>query len=112
MVRQPLSSPVRFALTPEGDVFVSESSQRRVLLIDRATLDVVGEIPIRGQPVGIAWAGDALLVGNATTGRVETYARHGGGWGPRGRSPAPPSACSGRARGRHRGSIRARGIPA
>lgn len=92
--RQPLSSPVRVALDPEGRVFVSEFSQRRVLLLDGVTLDVVDEIPIRGQPVGIAWAGNRLLVGNATTGNVETYARRRGEWKRRGRfrggkSPAP-----------------------
>lgn len=88
-----VSSRVRIELTPEGEVFVSESSQRRVLLLDGVTLDVVDEIPILGQPLGIAWAGGALLVGNATTGNVETYARDGGRWAQRGR--APGATCNG-----------------
>lgn len=78
---QPLGSPIRLALDPAGNVAVSEGSWSRISLLDRASLDTIETISVDGRPLGIAFDGDRLLVGNDTTGNVDIFVRNrNGAW--------------------------------
>lgn len=83
---QPLGSPIRLALDPAGIIAVSEGTQSRVSLLDRTSLRTIETISVGGRPLGVAFDGDRLLVGNDTTGNVDIYGRNRkGAWKLRGR---------------------------
>jgi hypothetical protein len=70
-----LSTPFRLALGPQGEVAVSEPGRDRIAILDWASLTVVETIDIGGEPMGVAFNGDELLVGNNVKSKVEIYRR-------------------------------------
>jgi DNA-binding beta-propeller fold protein YncE len=68
-----LVSPTRLAAGPDGRLYVSDYASRRVVTLDLATLTPVAEFTIDGKPVGLAFDGTRLYVGNETTQAVEVY---------------------------------------
>jgi DNA-binding beta-propeller fold protein YncE len=67
------TSPARIAFNGNGDLLVTDYMFGQVLTMAQDTMDVIGEIDVNGRPLGIAWAGDLIYVGNSTTGQVEVY---------------------------------------
>jgi DNA-binding beta-propeller fold protein YncE len=84
---EPLGAVTRLALTAEGDVLVSDYRNQRVLVLDGNDLEQVKDvIAIAGRPLGLAWNGDRLYVGNDTTGNIEVYRKdQQGKWKAQGR---------------------------
>lgn len=103
----PADALTRLTLTPAGEVLVSDYRNRRILVLDAATLAPAEEIAIDGRPLGVAWIGGRLYVGNDTTSSVEVYERDGKGrWKARrglaprkGTAPRPTDIAGDPARG-------------
>jgi DNA-binding beta-propeller fold protein YncE len=63
-----------------------------VVLLDGKTLAAKGEIEIDGNPLGVAWGGDVLYVGNDSTAAVDIYApQRNGRWKVSGSLGGPSS---------------------
>lgn len=73
-------SPVRVALTPRGDLMVSDSRLHLIATVDPTTLQPSGALEVRGMPLGIGMLGGRVFVGNATTQRIEVYNQRGRFW--------------------------------
>ncbi len=75
-----LQGPMRLALVPNGDVVVSDTRGRKVILLSGPKLKVKSSFAIKhparddpDRPFGVAWGAGRLFVGNDTTGDVEVY---------------------------------------
>ncbi len=79
-LRDSIQSPVRIALTPAGNLLVSDSRRQMILDIDAGTLQPRRAMDVRGTPVAVAMSGSRILVGNATSKQVEVYNARGQFW--------------------------------
>ncbi len=75
-----LRSPVRIALTPAGNLLVSDSRLHMILDIDGGTLQPRSTMPVDGTPLAVAISGGRIFVGNATSRQVEVYNATGRFW--------------------------------
>ncbi len=76
-VENHITSPTRLALTPQGDLLLSDYQSRSVLIVDPISLGVERIIKIEGRPVGVNGYGSWIYVGNESTGNVEVYGKNG-----------------------------------
>ncbi|NIM12650.1 MAG: hypothetical protein GTO45_11095 [Candidatus Aminicenantes bacterium] len=72
-----LHSPIRLAMTPEGNLLVSDYQLGMILIVDRKSLEATRWFPVEGRPLGVAYARGHIYVGNASKECVEVYARGG-----------------------------------
>jgi DNA-binding beta-propeller fold protein YncE len=72
-----LHSPIRLAMTPEGNLLVSDHRLGMILTVDRKSLEATRLFPVEGRPLGVAYARGHIYVGNASKECVEVYARGG-----------------------------------
>ena len=70
---QTLSSPVRIARAPGGDLLVSDYVQQSILVVRQADLAVRSAFLVAGRPGAVAWGRGRIFVGNDSTGSVEVY---------------------------------------
>lgn len=70
-------TPVRLTLTPNEDLLVTDYRRRAVFRVDPATLLPTSGFPVDGRPLGIAYRGGRVFVGNATRGTVDVFGRNG-----------------------------------
>lgn len=68
-----MRSPIRLALTPEGNLLVSEYRSGIILTVDGKTLEVISWFQLDGRPLGVAYAKGCIYVGNETKERIEVY---------------------------------------
>ncbi len=68
-----VDSPVRIVLGQGSELFVTDYDLKRVLMVDREDLTVVGDFSVVGRPLGLAFDGEFLYVGNETSGAVDVY---------------------------------------
>lgn len=74
-----LSSPVRLAFDNQGGLAVSDPGARSVVFLDPASHTILQSLSIEGKPLGIAFLGNRLLVGNKAGDNVEVYQRNNKG---------------------------------
>lgn len=78
---EPLVTPVGVAPGPDGQLFVSDSTRARIVVLsgDGEVLRGFGSAPETGRPTGLAWdaRGQRLLVLDTTGGRLLVYAADG-----------------------------------
>ncbi len=74
---QQLHSPIRLAMTPEGNLLVSDYQAGMIVAVDHKSLKTTGGFPVKGRPLGVAYARGHIYVGNASEECVEVYARGG-----------------------------------
>jgi DNA-binding beta-propeller fold protein YncE len=74
-----LSSPIRLAFDNQGGLAVSDPGARRVVFLDPASHTILQSLNIKGKPLGIAFLGNRLLVGNKADDNVEVYQRNNKG---------------------------------
>lgn len=84
-------SPVRVALTPGGELLVSDSRLHIVVTVDPATLEPGRAMDVRGMPLAVGMRSGRIFVGNATTQRVEVYNTRGQFWYAFGAPVASPT---------------------
>jgi DNA-binding beta-propeller fold protein YncE len=72
-----LHSPIRLAMTPEGNLLVSDYQLGMIVIVNRKTLNATRWFPVEGRPLGVAYARGHIYVGNASKKCVEVYARGG-----------------------------------
>ena len=70
-----VTSPVRLALTPQGELLLSDYQSQTVLIIDPGSMGVEHKIKIKGRPTGVTGANRLIYVGNETTGSIEVYGK-------------------------------------
>ncbi len=70
-----LVDPIRISLGKQGVLYVSDYRQKLVaeLKVKRDGFKTERVFQVEGRPLGVAWAGDWLLVGNSTTHSVDVY---------------------------------------
>ncbi len=84
-------SPIRVALTPRGDLLVSDSRLHLIATVDPTTREPGRAMEVRGMPLAVGMLGGRIFVGNATTQRVEVYNHRGQFWYAFGASVAYPT---------------------
>ena len=72
-----LYNPMRLALTPEGNLLVSDYHLGMIVTINSKDLKATRWFPVEGKPLGVAYAKGHIYVGNASKKCVEVYARGG-----------------------------------
>jgi len=72
-----LHSPMRLAMTPEGNLLVSDYQLGMIVTVDRKSLKPTLWFPVQGKPLGVAYARGHIYVGNTSKKCVEVYARGG-----------------------------------
>lgn len=72
-----VTSPVRLAMTHQGDLLLSDYQSQSVLVVDPLSLNVKRRIVINGRPTGVSGHGNHIYVGNESTGNVEVYSKQG-----------------------------------
>jgi DNA-binding beta-propeller fold protein YncE len=68
---QVLRSPVRIALSPEGNLLVSDYTREAIFTLDAVTLEAVDVFYVEDKPLAVGQLGDRLYVGNASLGCVD-----------------------------------------
>jgi DNA-binding beta-propeller fold protein YncE len=71
---QSFASPTRLAISPQGEVAVTDYRTSSVVILDAGGLGVKQTIEIHGKPLGITWVSRRLFVGNDSTSSIEVYA--------------------------------------
>lgn len=79
---QTVVTPMRIAEGPPGLVLVSDSRQDKIFAIDEHTLVPEWSFDVPGTPMAVGFAGNLVLIGNATTHNVEVYRLKGAPKGP------------------------------
>lgn len=74
---QQLYSPIRLAMTPEGNLLVSDYQAGMIVTVDHKSLQTTTAFRVKGNPLGVAYARGHIYVGNASEECVEVYARGG-----------------------------------
>lgn len=72
-----LYNPIRLALSPEGNLLVSDYHLGMIVTVDRKDLKAKQWFPVEGKPLGVAYARGHIYVGNVSKKCVEAYARGG-----------------------------------
>lgn len=72
-----VTSPVRIAWTPKGDLLLSDYQTRSVLVVDPQQQVVRSKIVINGRPTGVTADNAHIFIGNETTGNIEVYTPQG-----------------------------------
>ena len=72
-----LYNPIRLAITPEGNLLVSDYHLGMIVTVDRKDLKTTRWFPVEGKPLGVAYAKGHIYVGNASKKCVEVYSRGG-----------------------------------
>lgn len=72
-----LHSPIRLAMTPEGNLLVSDYQLGMIVIVDHKSLKTTRWFPVEGKPLGVAYTKGHIYVGNASKKCVEVYARGG-----------------------------------
>ena len=72
-----LHSPMRLAMTPDGNLLVTDYQLGMIVTVDRKTLKASRWFPVQGRPLGVAYARGLIYVGNTSKRCVEVYARGG-----------------------------------
>ncbi|MFC2146751.1 NHL repeat-containing protein, partial [Acidobacteriota bacterium] len=72
-----LHSPIRLAMTPEGNLLVSDYQLGMIVTVDHKSLKATRWFPVQGRPLGVAYARGHIYVGNTSKKCVEVYARGG-----------------------------------
>jgi DNA-binding beta-propeller fold protein YncE len=72
-----LHSPIRLAMTSEGNLLVSDYQLGMIVTVDCKNLESTSGFPVQGKPLGVAYARGSIYVGNASKQCVEVYARDG-----------------------------------
>ncbi len=71
--RPPLTHPVRISQDLDGNLFVSDYSQRFIYTLDGSDFRIKKAFEVSGRPLGVAWGKGRLFVGNETTRSVEVF---------------------------------------
>ncbi len=74
---QQLHSPTRLAVTPEGNLLVSDYQLGMIVTMDHKSLKTTRWFPVEGRPLGVAYAKGHIYVGNVSKKCVEVYTRGG-----------------------------------
>jgi DNA-binding beta-propeller fold protein YncE len=73
----PMRSPIRLALTPEGNLLVSDYQVGAIMIVDPKDRQVTRFFAVQGRPLGVAYAKGRIFVGNDSKGCIEVYNRAG-----------------------------------
>jgi hypothetical protein len=71
------ASPVRLAVTPEGELLVSDSHLETVFSVDPTTLQPTQGLAVHGRPLAVGLGHHLIFVGNASRRTVEVYDARG-----------------------------------
>jgi len=72
-----LYNPIRLALTPEGNLLVSDYQLGMIVTVNSKDLKTTRWFPVEGKPLGVAYAKGHIFVGNTSKKCVEVYSRGG-----------------------------------
>ncbi len=72
-----VTSPVRIAMTPTGQLVVTEANDGRALFLDSTTLDVTGSIASSKRLTAVGATSDKIFLGLETAGAVGVYSYGG-----------------------------------
>ncbi len=72
-----IDSPTRVVLGRENELLVSDYGGMKILAVARDSFDVIASFPVQGKPIGLAFDGQRVYVGNESLDRVEAYTPDG-----------------------------------